>query len=257
MSVSEYDDFGMHYPRAKELLIACGSELPTLLSLINDLTELDVLDLACGHGYYCRIASRLGARDVVGVDKSKVMLEIAGADEFREPLGIKYVCADVAKLNLDDLGRIAPFNCIFAFFLFNYASNRRMLEKFCQTIHRCLLPNGRLIAAIPNPDFQFMNAGTDNYRFRSTLIERHDEGNIFMTEILEHPPFRFKSHQWKKEVIEVALQDSGFANIVWHHFSISKEIAIGFGEDFWQNYLSNPPNIALTAELRTSAALAD
>ncbi len=51
--------------------------LPRLLP--DDLTGKRVLDLGCGEGWFCGVALNAGARSVVGVDPSKLMLERARA----------------------------------------------------------------------------------------------------------------------------------------------------------------------------------
>lgn len=51
--------------------------MPQLLP--DDLTDTRVLDLGCGEGWFCGIALAAGARSVVGVDPSALMLERARA----------------------------------------------------------------------------------------------------------------------------------------------------------------------------------
>ncbi|HJZ46733.1 MAG TPA: class I SAM-dependent methyltransferase [Roseiflexaceae bacterium] len=66
-----------------------------LLRLIGDVTGLQLLDLACGHGRLARELARRGGR-VVGVDISEALLAKARAREAASPLQISYVHADVA-----------------------------------------------------------------------------------------------------------------------------------------------------------------
>src|SRR5262249_12815031 len=66
-----------------------------LLRLIGDVTGLQLLDLACGHGRLARELARRGGR-VVGVDISEALLAKARAREAASPLQICYVDADVA-----------------------------------------------------------------------------------------------------------------------------------------------------------------
>lgn len=82
-----------------------------------------VLDLACGQGALARALARKG-RSVVGVDRSKRLLEIAARRERESPFGIEYcrddartlatledscfdgVASHVALGDLDDLGAV-------------------------------------------------------------------------------------------------------------------------------------------------------
>jgi len=61
--------------------------LECTLGLIGDVRGLRVLDLACGQGLVSRALAEAGASEVVGVDSSAAMLEIAvghgGPDTLR------------------------------------------------------------------------------------------------------------------------------------------------------------------------------
>jgi 2-polyprenyl-3-methyl-5-hydroxy-6-metoxy-1,4-benzoquinol methylase len=65
-----------------------------LLGLLGPVSGLRVLDLACGHGRLTRELARRGA-SVTGVDISGRLIEKALEAEHSEPLGIRYIHADV------------------------------------------------------------------------------------------------------------------------------------------------------------------
>ena len=67
-----------------------------LLDLLGPPAGLRVLDVACGHGRITRALARRGA-DVVGVDISAALIARAVAAERDQPLGIRYLHADVAS----------------------------------------------------------------------------------------------------------------------------------------------------------------
>lgn len=73
--------------------------MAALLQLIGDVRNLQLLDLACGHGRLTRALARRGAR-VVGVDISAALLDVARAREMEHPLHVFYVQADAASLPL-------------------------------------------------------------------------------------------------------------------------------------------------------------
>lgn len=52
-------------------------EKPALFSLCPDLIGKTVLDLGCGYGENCQKFSKMGAKEVVGADISKKMIEVA------------------------------------------------------------------------------------------------------------------------------------------------------------------------------------
>ena len=74
---------------------------PAFLKFIGDLNGKTVLDAGCGEGYNTRILAKSGAQ-VVGVDISQRMIELARQEEKREPLGIGYGVASFSKLSLFD-----------------------------------------------------------------------------------------------------------------------------------------------------------
>ncbi|MDQ6948594.1 MAG: class I SAM-dependent methyltransferase [Actinomycetota bacterium] len=69
-----------------------------LLSLVGEVRDMRLLDLACGQGRIARALARRGAQ-MVGIDISDVLLDKARAAEKDHPLGITYVHADVSASN--------------------------------------------------------------------------------------------------------------------------------------------------------------
>jgi ubiquinone/menaquinone biosynthesis C-methylase UbiE len=58
-------------PRRKYL------ETPSFIKLLGDLSNEDVIDLACGEGFYTRILREKTKGKVYGVDISTGMIELA------------------------------------------------------------------------------------------------------------------------------------------------------------------------------------
>jgi hypothetical protein len=57
-----------------------------------------------------------------------------------------------------------------------------------------------------------------------------------------------ESWQWSQSTVSKALDTAGMTGIAWHPLRVSDEAVSKYGQMFWENYLHNPPNIALTAE---------
>ena len=70
---------------------------PRFLEFVPDLAGLSVIDLGCGEGRHTRLFAKRGAQ-MTGVDISPRMLELARAEEAREPLGIRYQLESSAGL---------------------------------------------------------------------------------------------------------------------------------------------------------------
>src|SRR5689334_19600310 len=71
--------------------------LPRMLALVGDVRGRRILDLGCGEGGYARAFAGRGA-DVVGVDGSARLIEVAGARAVAAGLSIRFVRANAAAL---------------------------------------------------------------------------------------------------------------------------------------------------------------
>ena len=78
------------------------------------------LDVGCGCGYYCVELARRGAREVVGLDISRKMLELARNLAERE--GVADVCTFVQG-DLFSYRADTPFNVCLGVGLFDYLQN--------------------------------------------------------------------------------------------------------------------------------------
>jgi ubiquinone/menaquinone biosynthesis C-methylase UbiE len=67
-----------------------------LLRLVGDVTGLRLLDLACGHGRLTRELARRGG-NLIGVDISAALLDLARAHETERHLSITYLQADASS----------------------------------------------------------------------------------------------------------------------------------------------------------------
>jgi SAM-dependent methyltransferase len=116
-----------------------------LLQLLGDVTNLQLLDLACGHGRLTRELTRRGAQ-VVGVDISAALLGEACAREMKHPLHVSYIQADAASVALK--GAIFDgVTCSFGL------SDIDDLEGAIATVSRVLRPGGFFAFSLLHPCF--------------------------------------------------------------------------------------------------------
>jgi len=116
-------------------------EWPALRSLLPDLAGLEVVDLGCGFGWFCRWAKERGAAEVLGLDVSERML--ARARSWPDA-GIRYEVADLEQLELSP----ALFDLAYSSLALHYVEN---LASLFATVHGALVPGGCFVFSIEHP----------------------------------------------------------------------------------------------------------
>lgn len=119
-------------------------EWPALRALLPDLGGLNVLDLGCGFGWFCRWARGQGAAGVTGIDVSENMLARAQANT--QDAAITYIRADMEGLQLPP----PSFNLIYSSLALHYVKN---LSGLMAEAYRALVPGGDLIFSVEHPIF--------------------------------------------------------------------------------------------------------
>ena len=146
MTQNIYDDpaFFEGYSRLNRSIhgLDGAPEWPALRALLPDLRGRNVLDLGCGYGWFSRWAADQGAASVLGIDVSERMLERA-ASTAAHP-AITYRRADLETLALPN----AAFDLAYSSLAFHYVAH---LDTLLRTIHRALVPGGRLVFSIEHP----------------------------------------------------------------------------------------------------------
>jgi toxoflavin synthase len=236
---TNYDTIAGEYKVAKRQPWRTLIESYTLMGLIGDLAGKEVLDLACGEGYYTRLLRQSGAARVVGVDISSGMIDLARAQEAAQPLGIEYLVQDGRRLHLD-----TTFDLAVAAYLLSYARNRNELEAMCRGIARCVKPGGRFIAATANPLLDFGRLPSYRpYGFDlSAGGEIRDGTPVTMTIYLDESSVRLENYFLSAQTHEAALQAAGFGDIVWERPQLSPAVVCR-DRDYWDTFLTAPPMI--------------
>ena len=120
-----------------------------LLNLLGPVEGLRVLDVACGHGRMTRELARAGAsRPTIGVDSSGALLDQARRAEQDQPLGIRYLHADVTTGDwLDAETGFDTVTCHYGL------SDIDDLDGTLHGISAALRPGGRFVFSILHPCF--------------------------------------------------------------------------------------------------------
>lgn len=241
----QYDSIGANYVNWKATPIPTYSEVPTVRRLLGTRIQgRNLLDLACGTGYYARFFKQWGAARVVGVDISEAMIAEARASETRERAGIEYVRADAASLP-----RLGAFDVAAAMYLLHYAETPEVMAAMCRAIAANLKPGGELFTLLPEPDYVLGKGDTERYGFSYRLVARGDGWRLVHADVHTEPPFSIEYRHWSRQVYADALGQAGFVGLQWHAFEISAEGLEKLGAAYWQDILANPVSTVLTARL--------
>jgi toxoflavin synthase len=191
-----------------------GIEAYTVLKVLGDVKGKRVLDVACGEGHFTRLLSRAGAAEVVGVDISGRMIELARAQEVRQPLGIEYRVEDAKTV----AGQ-ADFDLVVGVWLLVYAQTRAELVQMCRGLGSRLSSGGRLVALVSNPAVYGFDPLPDyrKYGFTLSLADRAVEGAAAkVTLLLEDSTLELENYYMSIEAYESALDQAGFRDFALH-----------------------------------------
>ena len=125
--------------------VDCANELiekPALFSMLPDLREKSVLDLGCGYGENCMEFVQRGASNVVGIDISAKMLEVAKQDHA--DANISYI-----HMSMEDIGKLQQsFDVILSSLAVHYIKD---FPALCRDVYNLLNPNGCFIFSQEHP----------------------------------------------------------------------------------------------------------
>lgn len=242
MPTVEYDSIAREYRDSKQLPFRKYVEAYSLFSMAGDLRHLRVLDLACGEGFYTRQLKRAGAVDVLGVDLSPEMIQLAEASERERPLGCRYLVHDVATLPC-----LGAFDRVVAVYLLNYAQSYDQLLAFCQAAFRHLRPGGELIGF--NDNMENDPAHYPSYRkygFTKKAPADRKEGDAirYCFYNADGSVFEFNNYYLHPATYAAAFTEAGFSNFTWTGVTLDPS---QHDHSFWDDFLQDPPVVGFRA----------
>lgn len=242
--MAEYDAIADAYRASKELPFR-RTEQHTLFGLLGEVQGLDILDLACGEGFYSRLLKRAGAASVTGVDLSAGMIGLAEESERREPLGCRYLVSDAAAYE----GREVADRVV-AMFLLNYARTGEQLRRFVRVCHDALRPGGRFVGM--NDNIRNPPRGTVSwakYGFTKTCRPDPEEGEpiLYRMRNRDGTEFEFRNFYLKPETYADAFRRAGFEDFRWTAPTVPPE---ELADGFWKDFLENEPPLAAFSATR-------
>lgn len=117
-------------------------EIPALFSMMPDLTGKKILDLGCGLGEHCKRFVENGAKQVVGVDISEKMLEVAKLENSDDK--ITYL-----NMPMEDISHLQEkFDIVLSSLAFHYVED---FEGVIRNVYEMLEESGVFIFSQENP----------------------------------------------------------------------------------------------------------
>ena len=214
------------------------SFLPTVLSIIGNLSGKIVLDLGCGDGFFAKALVNAGAEKVIGIDNSEEQLNLANLQPHSEKIVYQY-----GNIFRDHL---PAADVILTPFVANYAQSLENLEFLFKNIWQSLNKGGKVILVVDLPK------GKDLKKFGSvkTLQGQPTDGIQIQIDLYNGDEFicTLFSYYYTPETLEKTLQEAGFRDIRWHKPIVSEEGLKKFGKGFWEGFSENSELGYISAE---------
>ena len=239
--MAAYDGIAEQYKKRMVNPIHVYLRQYTFFTLIGDLTNQSILDLACGDGFYTRKFKLNNSGRVVGVDISAKVIEFAKQEEARAPLGIEYMVCDVLELS-----QIGSFDLVTAIQLLHYAQTKEQLLKMCQNIYAHVKNGGRFVTINGNFDLDVIFQGhkkIEKYGLpKAQFPDSPQEGAMIPVTFttVEGQQAHFSVYYFSRATYQWALHTAGFKVVRWHQPIVSPEGIEQFGKEFWQDALDCP-----------------
>ncbi|AWK89117.1 class I SAM-dependent methyltransferase [Azospirillum thermophilum] len=229
-----YDTIGTLFEDFTSTAAQRAIEVRTILHMAGEVTGLSVLDLACGYGFFGRELHSRGAAQIVGVDISAKMIDLAIEESRRNGDPIEFRVGNAA-----DLEKLGEFDLVVAAWLFNYADSPETLGRMFRAAAANLKPTGRLVAYTVEPDFRLADGNFTRYGV-NVLTETPWQGGFrHEAEFVTDPPSSFTFYRWSRATYERAIAEAGFSRWQWQKPMLSKEDVDRRPPGFWDVFTTN------------------
>lgn len=183
---------------------------PALLEACGDVSGLEVLDLGCGEGYFCRELARGGAR-VTGVDLSGELIRRARELSSVDDTGIDFVHADAR----DVVGLFGPqrFGLVTSCMAVQDMDDGAAVLKVS---HDVLEPDGRFVFSVPHPatdtPYREWQSSSDGEKEALRIDRYFDTGPALMDWSMARLLYRWSTPHHRRTLEEwfELLRRSGF-----------------------------------------------
>jgi len=218
-TVEIYDDIVFDYGAVKSCIYKAKYEEPAFWEALGEISGKDILDLACGSGFYTRSMKHKGANTVVGVDISDPMILEAKRQEDQATLDIQYYVGDAKAYSYKS---DACFDVVMAQYLLCYAESKEVLQQFCQTAYKNTKSGGQFLTLTTVLDETKSQVDLPlGYQYILENSNAHEEGlapdgvlaqiTLFSADMKSK--CLFPNYLWSFSTIKDVLSEVGFKDI--------------------------------------------
>lgn len=248
---TQYNTIGTRYNDMKALPAAKLERSNVHEAVAPYVSGANVLDLACGTGYYSLALLEWGATSVVGVDISQAMID--GATSAANAANVagraRFLVGDCSKPVAFEGG---PFDFVVAAWLLNYASSgEEMVDMFkCVSLN---LKEGGVFVGITQAPVEDLEreaelAKGDPWRKYGVSVlynKRIKDG--YQTRVIGHvlpETVEFDNYRLKQSVYEESARKGGMqGSVSWKEIALPQnheDILGRFEDGFWDDDLGSP-----------------
>jgi ubiquinone/menaquinone biosynthesis C-methylase UbiE len=233
IQTTQYDGIGREYATkvnpTKEY-----TRLSTILNMTGSLKDKEVLDLACGDGYFTRLLVSSNPYSITGIDLSNEMIRLAKQTETDKPLGITYCQGDALNLQLNK-----TFDVIIAVFLLDYAKTKNELVTMCKEIYKHLKEDGIFATITITPKLQPRETYIRGWKITNLDNRRNffdgDKIGIF-SDPAHGSSISFECYYWSEKTYLECLRSAGFKDINWQYeLTVSEEGNKKYPKEYWED----------------------
>jgi hypothetical protein len=195
------------------------------------------------------LKEQLGAAEIVGVDISQAMIDIARAKEQAQPLGITYQVTDAQCLT----SPVKKYDVVTAFYLLNYAQTRDELKRMVKMISEQLAEGQTFFGVITNICGDASTYNTEKHRKYAFMREANvvngslsDGAEVKYTHFNDKDgsSFSYVTYYLSPEIYEEVFKEVGFTKFKWVPFESDPKV-----EDraFYDDFVKYAPAVGLVA----------
>ena len=175
-------------PRRQEEQDLMGAEM------MNFLSDIDVIDIGCGTGYWTQIISKT-ARSIVGIDINQTVLDIANSKTYRCPTEFKVM--DAYRIDYPE----KTFGGALTSFWLSHI-RREDLDGWIKQMHRVLKPGAHV----------FVSDNTFIEGVGGDLVNKPGDPNTYKLRTLNDGSKHLivKNYYTKDELLELFSRHTGF-----------------------------------------------